>query len=157
MNIALESSRMHGRAWEPIWQGWKDPITGSLRFPISIGPTKSNERNATLEPSQANLVSLLTKNRKLKTHKDLERAMDRALDGVEFLGDPSIVDIKGGTLTRLGKQDLAFAYELVRGRKLDPSSTTELSTRIDKLLGTHAGPGGSPYRFKRYSFEFRQP
>lgn len=132
------------------WQGFRDPLSGRLRIPVSFGSRKQNVWNSSMTPSQANMVSLLTKNRKIRDYRQLSRAMDKGRSGLEFMGDPSVVNLHSGKLTNHGMDDLKFAFRHVHGRDPTEDDMAKLNARMDRLLGTHAGANGNPHRFEQY-------
>lgn len=132
------------------FRSFRDPITGRMRFPIGLRGSRTNVFNSSMTPSQANFVSLLTKNRGVKNHMDLTRAIDRGRKGFDFMGDPSTVNLHSGKLTRHGQKDLEFAFKHVYGRDPTQNDLAKLNKRMDTLLGTHAGANGTPYRFEAY-------
>lgn len=132
------------------WQGWRDPVTGKLLFPVSWGSRRHNVANTSMTPSQANMVSLLTKNRKIRDYRQLTRAIRNGRGGLDFMKDPSVVNLHSGKLTRHGMDDLKFAFKHVYGRDPTELDMMRLNNRMERLLGTHAGANGNPYRFEKY-------
>lgn len=125
-----------------VFQGFKNPVTGKLRLPFSIGAKKSNTDISTMTPAQANLVALLTKHTRLRNHNDVARKVNKGHRDFEFLGDPTVFNGRAGRLTNRGMQDLRKAWKYVKGYDPDDFQLREFTNR---LFGTQAGFGGSPF------------
>jgi len=128
----------------PVYQGFMNPITGKLRFPISIGAKKSNVDVSTMTPAQANMVSLLTKHRKIKNISGVSRRLNRRNPDFEFMTDPTVFDASRGRFTRHGLSDFRKAYRYVHGSDPTDYDIGELEAR---LFGHTSGFDGSPYVF----------
>ena len=131
-----------------VWQGLRNPITGKFRLPVSLGSKAINTQTSTMTPAQANLVSLITKHRNLKSFKGVQRKVNRGSADFEFMGDPTIFNARTSRLTRRGVEDLKKAWKYVHGYSPDDTTIEMLTNR---LFGTNAGFDGSPHVFERYT------
>ena len=132
------------------WQGWRDPVTGALRWPVSFGSKAKNDRNASLSPAQANLLSLLTQGRKYRNHRDVARALRKGDSNLEFLGDPTKFDLGASKLTDKGMRDLNFAWKTRFGHDMNEHERGLVEQRLNTLFGTNTIEGGKPFRFERF-------
>lgn len=128
------------------WQGFKNPITGKKRFPLSLGSKKTNIDNSTMTPAQANFVSLLSKEKKIKNFKNLQKRYRNRSSDTEFINDPMTFNSRAGRLTEAGKRDFKKAFKYVHGYEIDDDYMEALT---DRLFGTHAGFDESPFIFRR--------
>ena len=146
--LRREADRSQAGRHSILWQGFRNPVTGKLRIPISFGSKNVNTENASMTPAQANLVSLLTKNRKVNDFKKLQKRVNRRSGDFEFIGDPTVFNIHASRLTNRGKEDFKKAYRYVHG--YEPSDY-QVDAIAERLFGTHAGFAGQPHIFERYN------
>ena len=132
------------------WQGWRDPITGALRWPVTFGSRMKNDRNASLSPVQANLLALLTQGRKYRNHRDVARALRMGDSNLEFLGDPTKFDLGNSKLTDKGMRDLNFAWKTRFGHDMNDHEKQLVAQRMNELFGTNTIEGGKPFRFEHF-------
>lgn len=207
-DMADESGRASAGSGGLTWQGFFDPVTGEWRSPVSWGSTKANVRNSSMTPTQANMVSLLTKNKGIQDYRQMTSALNgnrgrtwrtyagagaalaalpllllgrgkgsgvlkrlgrrvaglgaaaagtgmlihdnanKGSNGLDFMRDPSVVNLHSGKLTQHGLDDLKFAFKAVHGRDPTEFDMERLNRRMDRILGTNAGANGNPYRFE---------
>lgn len=128
-----------------LWQGFRNPVTGKFRFPISFGSKKVNDEIASMTPAQANFVSLLTKYKNLKNHFQVQKKSRQENGDFEFLGDPTVFNSRSSRLTSRGLSDFRKAYKYVN--KVDPGDEYA-KILTSKLFGENAGFDGSPHIFE---------
>lgn len=127
-----------------VWQGFRNPITGAIRFPLSIGSRRSNDVNATMTPAQANLVALLTKHRNINGYRGVQRKFKNFHPDFEFMADPTTFNADKGKLTNRGQKDLKKAYKHVFG--YEPTDDI-LGMLTSRLFGTNSGFDGTNHIF----------
>lgn len=146
--LRREADRSQAGRFSILWQGLRNPVTGKLRLPISLGSKKVNTENASMTPAQANLVSLLSKHRNVKDFRKLQRKVRSGSGDFEFLGDPTVFNSHASRFTARGKEDFKKAWRYLHG--YDPSDAF-VDGFASRLFGTRAGFDGAPHIFERYN------
>lgn len=146
--LRREADRSQAGDFSPTWQGFRNPITGKWRFPISFGSRKVNTENASMTPAQANLVSLLSKHKDIKNFRQLQGKVSGRSGDFEFLGDPTVFNSHASRFTTRGREDFKKAWRYVHG--YDPTDSF-VDGFASKLFGTHAGFDGAPHIFERHN------